>query len=154
MKTTRQMLSLITGITLLVAGAAIAEHKHDHAAEKAPHNGRLMETEKVGSMHVEFLVETDKSVSVYLYDGKLKAIAPSDQALTLIVQGKDDAKTTVELAKKEDRFVSAAAVSIPDGAKAILTIKTGGKTENLRFPLDMSSCGGCKKPEYACSCDH
>lgn len=154
MKTTRQILSLITAITLAGAGALVAEHKHDHAAMKAPHHGRLMETEKIGSMHVEFLVETDKSVSVYLYDGKLKAIAPSDQTLSLIVQGRDDSKTTVELVKKDDRFVSSAAVTIPDGAKAILTIKAGGKTENLRFPLDLSSCGGCKKPEYACDCEH
>ena len=154
MKHTKRILSIITTLAMVGAGGLFAEAKHDHAAEKAPHNGRLMETEKVGSMHVEFRVESDKTVNVYLYDGKLKPIAPSDQAVSLTVQGKDDAKNKVDLVKREDRFTSSSPIAIPDGAKAVLTIKAGGKTENLRFGLDLSPCNGCKSPEYACSCEH
>jgi len=99
-------------------------------------------------------VEADKTVRVYLYDGELKPLKPSDQSVTLVVQGKDSSKTKTELVKKDDSFVSDAAIIIPDGAKAILTVKVGEKPQNLRFDLDMANCTGCKSPEYACSCEH
>jgi hypothetical protein len=27
------------------------------------------------------------------------------------------------------------------------------KPLNFRFKLDLATCGGCKRPEYACICD-
>ncbi len=152
MKTIRNIVTLMAAVLIMNHPNAFAADGHDHhGKEKAPHNGRLMEMEK---MHVEFLVEADKTVRVYLYDGELKPLKPSDQSVTLVVQGKDSSKTKIELVKKDDSFVSDAAITIPDGAKAILTVKAGGKPQNLRFDLDMSVCGGCKSPEYACSCEH
>jgi len=152
-KQTQIILNCIAAMTLMCPlTPLIAADGHDHhGKEKAPHNGRLMEMEKI---HVEFLVESDKTARVYLYDEKLKPVTPSDQTVTLVVQGKDSSKTKTELVKKDDSFVSAAAITIPDGAKAILTVKAGGKPGNLRFDLNMENCGGCKGPEYACSCEH
>ncbi len=154
MKThTQIILNCIAAMTLMCPSALLiaADGHNHHGKEKAPHNGRLMEIEKI---HVEFLVEADKTARVYLYDEKLKPVTPSDQTVTLVVQGKDSSKTKTELVKKDDSFVSDAAITIPDGAKAILTIKAGGKPSNLRFDLNMASCGECKNAEYACSCGH
>lgn len=150
MKNNQNILTAIVAIFLIGSVITLAGGKH----EKAPHNGRLMETKKIGFMHIEFLVGSDKTVSVYLYDAKLKAVAPSDQTLSLIVQGKEDAKNQVDLVKKEDRFISPSPLTIPEDAKAVLTIKAGGKTENLRFAINLAVCGECKNAEYACSCGH
>jgi len=160
MKTILQLslwITLICPSALLAAGDHGHEHgdkkhadQHDHEQEKAPHDGRLMEA---GEMHVEFLIGADKMATVWLYDEKLKPISPSDQTVTLILQAKDGAKNTIELTKKGDLFVSSSALTIPEGAKAILVVKAGGKTSNLRFDLDMTACGECKKPEYACGCE-
>ena len=119
------------------------------AAEKAPHDGRLMDG---ATVRAEFLVKPDQSVVVYLYTSKLAPLAPSDQAISLILQVKDGAKTKIDLGKGADAFVSATPVTIPEGTKAILTVKAGGKSENFRFDLNMGFCRGCQKPEYSCTC--
>lgn len=152
MKSIQNILTLVVTVLIMNYPNAYAADGHDHhGKEKAPHNGRLMELDK---MHVEFLVEADKTVRVYLYDGELKPMKPSDQTVSLLVQGKDSSKTKTELANKNDSFVSDAAITIPEGAKAVLTVKVGGKPNNLRFDLNMENCGGCKNAEYACSCEH
>ncbi len=153
MKNIKTILNLIIAATLLSTPGVYAagEHDHAHGKEKAPHQGRLMESDKG---HIEFVVAADKTAKVYLYGHHLKAIAPSDEKVTLIVQGKDNSKEKIEFTKKEDAFVSSAPLKLSEGAKAVLTVKTGEKTKNLRFDLDMSVCGGCKTAEYACSCGH
>ena len=36
----------------------------------------------------------------------------------------------------------------------ILKAKPDAKVQNLRFKLEMHTCGECKRAEYACTCDH
>ena len=136
---------------IIAAGIVSLNLSAADPAKKAPHGGRLME---VGGARLEFVVESDKKANVYLYDDQWKPVVPTDQSVTLMVQAKDQAKVKTDLIKKSDSFASEAPLAIPDGAKAILVIKTGGKIHNLRFDLDMSLCGECKNPEYACSCGH
>ncbi|MDD2709488.1 MAG: hypothetical protein PHV34_15990 [Verrucomicrobiae bacterium] len=150
MKTTSHLKHILGAALLAVPLALIAADQPNPAKDKAPHGGRLMGGTAV---RAEFLVKADQTVEVYLYDQQLKPVAPADQTVTLILQGKDGAKTKVEFNKGAGAFVSKSPVTIPEGAKAILAVKAGGKPENFRFDLIMSPCKGCKKPEYACDCE-
>lgn len=109
---------------------------------------------ELDAARVEFRVESDRKARVYLYDDQWKPVVPADQSVTLIVQTKDGVKLKAELLKKADSFASEAPLTIPDDAKAVLVIKTGGKIHNLRFDLNLSICAECGNAEYACSCGH
>jgi hypothetical protein len=144
-------LKLILCAALLAAPLVLAAADQPATPkDKAPHGGRLMDG---ATVRVEFLVKADQTVEVYLYDLKLKPVAPADQTVSLILQGKDGAKTKIDLGKGTEAFASATPVAFLDGARAILTVKAGGKPENFRFDPVMGPCRGCKKPEYACDCD-
>jgi hypothetical protein len=134
---------------LLAVSMTLTAADKPAAKEKAPHDGRLMDG---ATIRVEFLLTADRTAEAYLYDQKLKPVVPADQSVSLIVQGKDGAKTKIELGKGTEAFRSAGPVTIPEGAKAILTVKAGGKPENFRFDLDINPCKDCKKPNYACDC--
>ena len=35
----------------------------------------------------------------------------------------------------------------------VFQVKPAAKAKNFRIPLDLSECGKCHNPEYACTCD-
>jgi hypothetical protein len=146
----KTILTSLLIITLGLCHMTAVSNAAEATKQKAPHQGRLMEAEK---LHVEFLVDADKKAKVYLYDEKLQPVAPSNETVTLIVQGKAE-KSKIELTKSADSFVSEKPIPLSEGAKAILSVKKGEKTQNLRFDLDLGNCEGCKLPEYACTCEH
>lgn len=121
------------------------------AADKAPHGGRLLDG---AAVRAEFLVRPDRTVAVYLYTPKLAPVAPSDQAVSLVLQTRDGAKSKVDLIKGADAFASVNPASFSEGTKAILSVRSEGKPENFRFDLAMAPCKTCAKPEYACDCGH
>lgn len=147
--------TLLLVSVLFCFGRIFAADSHvgrNHGMEKAPHHGRLMEIEK---MHVEFVLQSDRTAHLYLFDESMKAIQPTDAQATLVLQGKEGAfKTKTILVKKDDILVSEAPLIIQEGAKAVLILKIGDKTQNLRFDLNLSPCGACDAPEYACACAH
>ena len=47
---------------------------------------------------------------------------------------------------------------LPDGEGYNVVVQfkqtANAKPVNLRFRLDLATCGECKRAEYACTCDH
>ena len=147
---TPSKLKLILCAALLAAPLVLSAADQPAAPkDKAPHGGRLMDG---ATVRVEFLVKADQTVEVYLYDLKLKPLLPADQTVSLILHGKDGAKSKIDLGTGAEAFASATPVAVLDGAKGILTVKAAGKLENFRFDVNMGFCKGCQKPEYACTC--
>ena len=46
--------------------------------------------------------------------------------------------------------------AIADGYNLVVQFKqtADAKPQNFRFKLDLHTCGGCKRAEYACTCGH
>ena len=108
----------------------------------------------VGEPKAEFFVEEDKTVSIKFYDKENKVVAPAAQSVTATVDAKGK-KTKLEFAKKGDALVSSAKIPEGDANPIVVQVKTAAdaKPQNFRFKLDLSKCGGCPNPEYACTCE-
>ena len=119
--------------------------------EAGPRGGRLLEK---SSPKTEFFLEKDRTVSVAFYSADLKPLPAGEQAVTVIVDNKGK-KEKLELAKKGDVLASATAIAAGDeqGVVVQLREKADAKPQNFRFTLAQHECGGCKRPEYACTCD-
>lgn len=145
-------LRLLTLAAALCVGlfTATAADKHDHGA--TPRGGRLLEKTEP---HAEFVVEKDHSVTINFYDEKMKAVPVANQTVTVIANAKDG-KAKIEFEKKGDTLVSKTKLPEGDGYNVVVQFKVNpdAKVQNLRFKLDMHTCGECKLAEYACICDH
>ena len=138
----------IAAAVALCGGAGLA-----NAADKVeagPKGGRILEKT---TPTAEFFVEKDRTVSINFYDAGGKPVAPVNQAVTVIAQTKEAAQK-IEFEKKGDALVSK--TKLPDGEanNVIVQLKqtADAKPQNFRFKADLSTCGGCKRAEYACSC--
>jgi len=143
-------LRILTMAAVLCVGlftAAAAEKK----VEAGPKGGRILEKT---SPKAEFFVEKDHSVTIAFYDDKLKPAAATDQSVTVIADVKGT-KTKLEFEKKGDTLVSKTKLPDGDGYNLVVQFKqtTGAKPQNFRFTFDNHNCGGCKRAEYACTCD-
>lgn len=140
--------SLFTLAGVLCAGllTAIAAEK----VEAGPKGGRILERT---TPKAEFLVEKDKSVSIHFYDTAGKPVAPTGQSVTVIADTKGG-KEKFEFEKKGDALVSKTKLPEGEGYDVVVQFKSTSDTkpQNLRFTMDMSTCGGCKRAEYACTC--
>jgi hypothetical protein len=134
----------------LVLSAAAAEKDHKHQA--TPKGGRLLDKTKP---HAEFVVEKDRSVTINFYDHDMKSVAATTQTVTVIADAKEG-KTTLEFEKKGDALVSKTKLPEGDGYNVVVQFKhtADAKPMNIRFKLDMHTCGECKRAEYACICGH
>ena len=145
-------LRLLTLAAALCVGlfTATAADKHDHRA--APKGGRLLEKTEP---HAEFVVEKDHSVTINFYDEKMKTVPAANQTVTVIANAKDG-RAKIEFEKKGDTLVSKTKLPEGDGYNVVVQFKANpdAKVQNLRFKLDMHTCGECKLAEYACICDH
>ena len=130
--------------------SAFAADKHDHKA--APRGGRLLDKTHP---HAEFVVEKDRTVSIYFYDDAMKPVPVTTQQVTVIADAKGG-KITLLLEKKGDALASKG--PLPEGGGYNVAVQFRQTPEsaplNLRFKLDLSVCGECKRAEYACACDH
>ena len=138
---------------IVVAGALCAGLLTSIAAEKVeagPKGGRILEKT---TPKAEFFVEKDKTVSITFYDSEDKPIAPAAQTATVIADAKSG-KQTLQFEKKGDALVSK--TKLPDGDRYNLVVQLKqspeARPQNFRFMLDASTCGGCKRAEYACTC--
>jgi hypothetical protein len=144
-------LKLITLTGMLCAGLLTilaADKKH----VGGPKGGRLLERTEPKA---EFFVEKDHTVTITFYDATLKPVAAASQAVAVIADSKDG-KKTVQFEKKGDVLVSKTKLPEGDGYNLVVQFKqtADAKPVNLRFKLDMHTCGGCQRAEYACICDH
>lgn len=139
-------------LTLLASGAlAFAADTHDHEHKPGPHKGKLLETD---GGHVEFFVQPDRQVEVFLYDEEMKPVATGGSELVVTAGTREKPeKLTVE--KKESSFLTGA---LPEGSGywVILQWKAtpDASPKTLRVKYVEGLCAGCKLPEYACTCDH
>ena len=141
--------------SILVTAALLTGLCATSAADKkhlgGPKGGRLLEkTEPLA----EFYVEKDRSVTITFYDAAPKPVAVTTQTVTVIADAKDG-KAKVEFEKKGDALVSKTKLPEGDGYNVVVQFKQAAeaKPQNFRFKLETHTCGGCKRAEYACTCD-
>ncbi len=146
MKKLTQLMAL-TVLTLSLSFAQAAEKK----VVGGPKGGRLLDTEPA---RAEFFVEKDRTVSITFYDKDLKPVAAKDQTVSIIAEPKSG-KTKLELEKKGDSLVSKTPLPEGDGYNIVVQSKANAdaKPKNFRIPFAAHECGGCKRAEYACTCD-
>ncbi len=145
-------LRILTMAVALCVGLFTAAAADKHNQKATPKGGRLLEKTEP---HAEFVVEKDRSVTINFYDGKMKPVPAADQTVTVIADAKDG-KAKIEFEKKGDTLVSKTKLPEGDGYNVVVQFraKPDAKVQNLRFKLDMHTCGECKRAEYACICDH
>jgi hypothetical protein len=126
--------------------------------EAGPNGGRLM---AAGKYKVEFHVDKDRRAHVRLYGAKLQPVSV-EQAVVGLKVLKGGTKT-LELVKAPldkkagsvTHLVTRSSLPSPDGYLLSLSVKAPGQPANvLRFNYLEEICGGCKHPEYACTCGH
>ena len=151
MKTHLHVLRLAAALCVGL-GTANAAEKHDHADKATPKGGRLLDKTEP---HAEFVVEKDRSVTINFYNHEMKPVAVTTQNVTVIAEA-TDGKATLQFEKKSDSLVSRTKLPEGDGYNVVVQFKQSAdaKPVNLRFKLQLHTCGECKRAEYACTCDH
>ena len=146
--------SLFTLAGVLCAGllTVAAADKHDHKHLVTPKGGKLLEKTEP---HAEFVVEKDRTVTINFYNDAMKPVPVTTQTVTAIADAKDG-KAKLEFEKKGDSLVSKTKLPEGDGYNVVVQFKqtAEAKPQNIRFKLDMHTCGECKRAEYACVCEH
>jgi hypothetical protein len=136
--------------TVLLAGlcAAIAADKKHLGG---PKGGRLLEKTEP---RAEFYVEKDRTVTITFYDSELKPVTATAQAVTVIADA-TSGKAKIEFEKQGDMLVSKTKLPEGDGYNLVVQFRqtADAKPQNFRFKLETHACGGCKRAEYACTCD-
>ncbi len=116
-----------------------------------PKGGRLLDSEPNKS---EFFVTSDRKVEVTFYDASLKPVAPGAQTVSVTAEP-SAGKAMLEMEKTATGFVSK--TSLPGGDPYRVVVQTrasaDAKPKNFRVDLNLVTCGGCSKAEYACTCD-
>jgi hypothetical protein len=145
---------LLTLVGVLCAGllTVAAADKHDHKHLVTPKGGKLLDKTEP---HAEFVVEKDRTVSINFYNEAMKPVPVTTQTVTAIADAKDG-KRKLEFEKKGDSLVSKTKLPEGDGYNVVVQFKqtAEAKPQNIRFKLDMHTCGECKRAEYACICEH
>lgn len=144
--------TLLLGIALASTTLAASQDKHAHKPIPGPKGGKVLESEP---QHAEFFVQPDKKVSITFYDDAMKAVAPTAQEVKVVAEAKSG-KTTLEFEKAGDALLSKTTLPEGDGYRIVVQIKNdpASKPQNFRIDYHTEICGGCKRAEYACTCDH
>lgn len=149
------MNTLLKALTLTLALCAgllsgNAADKHEHLA--TPKGGKLLEKTMP---HAELVIEKDRSVTINFYGADMKPVAATTQSLIVQADAKEG-KAKLEFEKKGDVLVSKTKLPEGEGYNVVVQFKQTAEAKplNLRFKLDLGTCGECKRAEYACICDH
>ena len=147
MNTTLQSILVTAALLVGLCTASAADKKH----LVGPKGGRLLEKTEPKA---EFYVEKDRTVTITFYDTALKPVAASAQTVTVIADTKDG-KTKLEFERKDAALVSRTKLPEGDGYNVVVQFKqtADAKPQNFRFKLETHTCSGCKRAEYACTCD-
>lgn len=152
----KKHLVIITAIAIALSFGLtpgnLAAEKHDHEHLSTPKGGRLLEKTEP---HAEFVVEKDRSVTINFYNHEMKPVSVTTQSVSVTVDTKEG-KTKLEFEKKGDSLVSKTKLPEGDGHNVVVQFRQtpDAKPMNLRFKLDLATCGECKRAEYACICEH
>ena len=143
-------LKLVTLAGLLGAGL-LTLNAVDKKHLGGPKGGRFLEKTEP---RAEFFLEKDHTATITFYDAESKPVAADSQSVTIIAEAKDG-KKMVEFEKKGDVLVSKTKLPAGGDYNVVVQLKQrpDAKPQNFRFKLDLATCGGCKRPEYACVCD-
>jgi hypothetical protein len=152
MQTNLRILTLAIALCVGLALPAVAQDKHDHKHLVTPKGGKLLDKTEP---HAEFVVETNRTVTINFYNHDMKPVAVTTQSVTVQADAKDG-KAKLEFEQKGDSLVSKTKLPEGDGYNIVVQFKqtADGKPMNIRFKLDMNTCGECKRAEYACTCAH
>jgi hypothetical protein len=144
------ILALAAALCVGLSSTSAAE-KPAHKPLVTPKGGRLLEKTEP---HAEFVVEKDHTATLNFYNDAMKAVAATTQSVSAIADAKDG-KARLEFEKKGDALVSRTKLPEGDGYNVVVQFKQTAEAtpQNFRFKLDMSTCAGCKRAEYGCTCD-
>lgn len=123
----------------------------DPKVQAGPKGGRLLETD---APRPEFFVEKDRKISLTFYDAKSKPVAVTAQTATATAETKQG-RVKLDFEKKGGILISKTALPEGEGYTVVIQVKPTpeAKPRNFRIPLVLHECGGCKRAEYACTCD-
>lgn len=110
--------------------------------------GRRLEAPGI---RADFLIRPDRKATVTIIDAAGKPVLLGEHTVILKVDGKD-----VALEPEPNSFITKEPLTAKELTPIIIQIRASaaGKPANFRLTLDTSLCGGCKRPEYGCTCDH
>jgi hypothetical protein len=142
------MKTLLT-LLVLLALPALA----DTPAAAGPLGGRLLALDN--NQKAELVIAPDRTVTVAFHDDALKPVAPSGQVVTATA---DAPSGKVKLEFKPEGNVLKSTAPLPEGENYLIVAQirssADAKPKNFRITYDMNVCGGCQRPEYACTCAH
>lgn len=126
-----------------------------NATEKVtagPNGGRVLTK---SDPHAEFFVTKERKVQITFLGKEGKAIAPAAQVVT-VTAGDRSAPTKLTFAKSGDVLISDTALPAGNDFPAVVQIKSSPEAKSVteKFNVNLSTCGGCDKAEYACTCGH
>lgn len=134
-------------VVALFAGLQLAQ-----AAPPAggPTGGRLLES----SPRAEFLVNAERKIEIRFLDEQLKAVPVAGKSVSIIAEA-SAGKVKLEVEPKGDALVTTTPLPEGDGYNVVVQIRAtaDAKPQNFRVPLHLENCGGCKRAEYACTCE-
>src|ERR1051325_7814827 len=147
MKTSR----ILAGGLAMACMAALTLNAADKKRTGGPKGGRLLEG---AQLKAEFFVEKDHTVTIAFCDSALRPVPATQQSVTVIAHA-SGSKTKLEFEKKGDVFASKTKLPTGGDYNVVVQLKqtADAKPQNFRFKLDLATCGGCKRAEYACICD-
>ena len=116
-----------------------------------PRKGRILEIE---NQQAEFFIEKDRTISIAFYDAAMKPQPAAAQVITATAEA-PTGKVKLEFEKKGELLVSKTPLPKGEHYTIVMQVKATAqaKPKNFRIPLDLSECGKCHNPEYACICD-
>jgi hypothetical protein len=140
------VLTLLYAFTFLACVSA-ADKRH----LGGPTGGRFLENT---NPKAEFFVEKDRRVRIAFFDQTAKPVPAKDQMVSVVAQA-PTGKARLEFEKKGNVLVSK--TKLPDGDGYLLVVQVRedaqARPQNYRFRLETHTCGGCRRAEYACTCD-
>lgn len=140
-------------IALILAAPAFFLVSPLRASEETrPKEGRVITTV---TPRVEFYVTPERRVRLTFLDAAGMPMTPGAQVVTLTA-GERSAPTKLAFDREGDALISRSALPEGSGYPLVLQIKSTpeAKTDYVRFNLNLSSCPGCNRMEYACTCEH
>lgn len=138
----QKLKSIAFAITMLIGGTAISsaqEKAHEHGS---PHGGTV---KTAGDYHIEMVMAKDK-MTIYLLDGKEKAIPNKGVTGKATLQFEDKTSVTVDLSTMGNDGFSITNDKINTFTSCVITFKVNGKTATAKFKAEKSAA-----KTYSCS---
>ncbi len=126
--------TLIFSVLFIAASTLFAQEGHKHGS---PHGG---EVKTAGGFHMEAVIK-GSILTIYLLDGNEKPMTISGATASALIQTADGKTSTVILRANGKESFAFKLNPSKKYNKAIVTIKTGGKTASASFDLKSKAKG-------------